>query len=101
VWSELVEEQPLAIVTPWALAGRHLPTEGDLSRLRSIADRVYLTAMPTRGAVKKGSAVEKLISKVSGVRVEELLGWGHVRARRKPDEAAWRVDLDGDACAIP
>lgn len=101
VWSELVEEQPLAIVTPWALAGRHLPTESDLSRLRSIANRVYLTAMPTRGAVKKGSAVEKLISKVSGVRVEELRGWGHVRARRKPDEAAWRVDLDGDACAIP
>ena len=96
----MVDDDAIAIVTPWILAGGHLPTEDDLARLRGVAERVYLTAMPTFGRVKKDSAVEKLITKVAGVRIEELRGWGHVRARRKPDEAVWRVELDGDARLI-
>jgi hypothetical protein len=100
VWDELVDNDAVAIVTPWFLAGGHLPTEEDLVRLRKVAGSVYLTAMPTLGKVRKDSAVEKLISKVAGVRVEELRGWGHVRARRSTDEHEWRVELSGDARAI-
>jgi hypothetical protein len=70
--------------------------------MSALAERVYLTAMPTLGRVKKDPAVEKLITKVARGRVrEELRGWGQVRARRRPDEASWRVDLDGDARLIP
>jgi len=100
VWEEIVDDDAVAIVTPWVVAGGHLPTAEDLARLRGVAQRVYLTAMPTLGRVKKDSAVEKLITKVAGIRVEELRGWGQVRARRRPDETSWRVDLDGDARAI-
>jgi beta-lactamase superfamily II metal-dependent hydrolase len=101
VWDEIVDDDPVAIVTPWVLAGGHLPTEEDLARLRGVAENVYLTAMPTFGRARKGSAVEKLITKVAGVRLQELRGWGHVRARRRPGETSWRVELDGDARAIP
>lgn len=100
VWSDIVDDDAVAIVTPWALGGGHLPTDRDLARLRGVAKRVYLTAMPTLGRVKKDSAVEKLITKVAGVSIEELRGWGHVRARRRPGETDWRVDLDGDARLI-
>jgi beta-lactamase superfamily II metal-dependent hydrolase len=100
VWAKLVDDQAIAIVTPWVLGGGHLPKEDDLVRLRSVAGHVYLTAMPTLGRVRKDSAVEKMIAKVAGVRVEELRGWGQVRARRLPDEHAWRVDLAGDACEV-
>lgn len=101
MWDEIVDDDAVAIVTPWVLAGGHLPTDADLARLRGVAGRVYLTAMPTLGRVKKDSVVDKLITKVAGVRVEELRGWGHVRARRRSDEEHWRVDLDGDARPIP
>lgn len=100
VWAEMVDDEAVAIVTPWVLAGRHLPTEDDLSRLRGVAGSLYLTAMPTIGRAKKDSAVEKFITKVAGVRLEELRGWGHVRVRRTPDETSWRVELDGDARTI-
>jgi hypothetical protein len=100
MWTEIVDDQAVAIVTPWVLGAGHLPTEEDLGRLGSVAGRVYLTAMPSPGRVRKDSAVEKLITRVAGIRVEELRGWGHVRARRGPEETAWRVDLDGDARAI-
>lgn len=96
VWDELVAHGSIAIVTPWVLGGGHLPTEKDLERLNDVADRVYLTAMPRLTRVRKDSAVEKLINKVARVRVEELRGWGHVRARRRSD-TSWRVELDGDA----
>ena len=100
MWGEIVEVNAIAIVTPWVLAGGHLPTQADLDRLSRVAGEVYLTAMPKRGRVRKGSEVDKLIKNVAGVRVEELRGWGHVRARRAPGEASWRVDLGGDARPI-
>jgi hypothetical protein len=97
MWTQIVDDDPIAIVTPWVLGGGHLPTEADLTRLASVTDRVYLTAMPTLGKASKDSAVEKLITKVAGVSVQELRGWGHVRARRAARESTCRVDLDGDA----
>jgi beta-lactamase superfamily II metal-dependent hydrolase len=100
MWEQMVETDAVAIVTPWVLAGGHLPTEDDLQRLRGVARRVYLTAMPTLGKVRKDSAVEKLITKVARVRVEELRGWGHVRARRRPPASEWTVEIGGDACEI-
>jgi hypothetical protein len=97
VWTELVDDDAVAIVTPWVLAGGYLPTEEDLARLRGVSGSLYLTAMPTMGRVRKDSAVEKLITKVAGVRLEELRGWGQVRLRRGPGDSSWRVALDGDA----
>jgi hypothetical protein len=97
VWEDIVDDEAIAIVTPWVLGGGHLPTEADLIRLGEVATHVYLSAMPTLGRARKDSAVEKLITKVAGKRVEELRGWGHVRARRRSDENAWRVELEGDA----
>jgi Metallo-beta-lactamase superfamily len=88
VWTELVDSDAVAIVTPWVLAGGHLPTEEDLARLRGVSGSLYLTAMPTMGRVRKDSAVEKMITKVAGVRLEELRGWGQVRVRRGPTEAS-------------
>jgi hypothetical protein len=97
MWAEIVADDAVAIVTPWVVGGGYLPTEEDLDRLRLVAGRVYLTAMPTFKRARKNPGVDKLIAKVAGVRVDELRGWGHVRARRSPDELSWRIDLDGDA----
>jgi beta-lactamase superfamily II metal-dependent hydrolase len=97
MWEEIVNAKPLAIVTPWVRGAGHLPTAADLARLRNVADRVYLTAMPTLRRARKDPAVDKIIAKVAGVRIDELRGWGHVRARRKLGEDSWTVALDGDA----
>jgi hypothetical protein len=97
MWHEMVDADPIAIVTPWVRGAGHLPTEKDLLRLRGVADRVYLTAMPMLARAKKNPAVDKLVAKVAGVRVEELRGWGHVRARRTLGEQDWTVELYGDA----
>ena len=44
--------------------------------------------------------LEKLIRKLHDERIDELTGWGHVRARRRLDAEAWSVERDGDATAV-
>jgi hypothetical protein len=100
MWSELVEAGAIAILTPWTLAGRFLPLADDIDRLKAVAEDVYLTAMPTIGRAKKNHEVDKLLTKVANVRVDELRGWGRVRARRKLSEDSWRVELAGDAIKL-
>ena len=100
IWETLAEPQPVAIITPWSRGRKFLPTEADLVRLSGVSDKVYLTAVPSLARIKKDPAVNKLIQRLHGEKVEELRGWGHVRARRRPDEAEWRVELDGDAVHV-
>jgi hypothetical protein len=100
VWDELAEAEPVAVITPWAKGAKFLPTEDDLARLRGLTKRLYLTATPALARARKDTEVRKLIQKVHGDRIEELRGWGHVRARRRLTEGGWRVELDGDAREI-
>lgn len=101
MWAKLVEPGAVAIVTPWNLGASFLPLDADLTRLRGLTDQLYLAAVPSLARVKKDPAVTRLISRLHGENIQELRGWGQVRARRKPDDEAWRIDLDGDAIAVP
>lgn len=97
VWGEMIADDPVAIVTPWNLGARFLPTQSDLERLAQLSTRVYLTAMPALGRMTKDPEVEKLLRKVHAGKVEELRGWGHVQARWRESETEWAVELRGDA----
>ncbi len=97
MWSELLEDQALAILTPWIRGAQHLPTDGDLERLKTFSKKVYITALPSRILVKKKQ--DKMVRQLHGPQISELRGWGHVRARRRLTEQEWRVELEGDAVA--
>lgn len=99
-WTDLVEDQVVAIVTPWVKGAGKLPTDDDLSRIRALTRRAYLTAMPTLKKVELDSRTKKLVRRLHGEQITELRGWGHVRARRRVIEPVWRVELDGDAVAL-
>jgi len=98
VWEEMLADDPIAVLTPWTLAGNYLPLERDIERLKRFTDNVFLTAMPALKRVEKAAQVERLIRRLHGDQLETLTGWGHVRARKRVGDS-WRVDLFGDACA--
>jgi hypothetical protein len=100
MWDEMVAPHSAAVVTPWALGGDFLPRQADLDRVKSLTDRLFLTAMPALKRVDKDREVNRLIQRLHGGRVEELTGWGHVRARRRKDAAEWDVELAGDAVRV-
>ncbi|MEA2390213.1 MAG: hypothetical protein QOK31_322 [Solirubrobacteraceae bacterium] len=83
-----------------ALGDKFLPRETDLERLAAVTRELYLAAMPSLKRVKKDPAVNKLVQRLHGEKIEELRGWGHVRARRTGAEDNWRVELGGDAVAV-
>jgi beta-lactamase superfamily II metal-dependent hydrolase len=100
MWRELAEDDPVAVVAPWSRGAKYLPTQADLSRLRSVAGKLLLTATPRLRRSRKDHELEKMIRQLHGGRISELTGWGHVRARIRSDEHVWRIELDGDATAV-
>lgn len=51
VWSRMLRDRPLALVAPWQLGDRALPTSDDLDRLRSLAGVVFVSHPPTEGVL--------------------------------------------------
>ncbi len=84
VWTSLLEPLPTALVTPYSPS--RLPSEADLSRLRSRAGAVYVTA-PSIGSTprsRKGS-VEKMMRQATRDRTTAEAGFGQVRIRMPQD----------------
>lgn len=95
VWQDMLEPNCLTIITPWVRGGRALPLERDLERIVSLSSRAYITVHPDN--VLRRRKADALVKKLHGQEILQGAGWGHVRARRRPNAADWRVDLDGDA----
>lgn len=100
IWAELVEEEVVAILTPWSKGTQFLPTQEDLDRLRTDAHSVFLTAVPSLARVRKDPDVERLVRRLHGEQINRLKGWGHVRARRRLNDDSWTVELRADAVAV-
>lgn len=98
MWSELLEPNSLAVLTPWIRGGKYLPTDADLVRMKAFSTEVYITAMPAQARAKVKP--DKMIRRLHDSDISELRGWGHVRARRRSTESKWRIELDGQAVAV-
>ncbi len=96
-WSDLVDRDPVAVVSPWARGKHFLPTAEDLTRLRSFSNKLYVTSLPSQTRARHDPEVEKLVRRLHGNRISQLRGWGHVRARMRAGEQDWRVETFGDA----
>jgi hypothetical protein len=100
-WAEAVTDEAVAIVAPWSNGGNFLPKVDDLRRLQSVAEQVYVTAMPGLRRVDGDPRARSLLRKLhGGKRLYELARWGQVRARRRSDDTSWRIELSGDAVLV-
>ncbi len=100
VWDELLESGPVAMLSPYRLGSRLLPTAEDVKRICSVTDSAYITAEALRSkVVKRDKTVEKMIKEV----MPTLRRWdttlGHIRVRARQGEA-WRVDLFDEAMRL-
>ena len=101
IWRRLLEPDPVAVLTPWRLAGRTLPTQSDMRRVLSKTKHAYLTTNPERkdrARRRESPAVERTIREsnieLRGIRPHS----GGVRLRRRINtDMDWSVTLLGDA----
>jgi hypothetical protein len=100
VWQNMVDAEPLAILTPFARGGVSLPTSKDIDRIRMRTKQAYTTAIPiTRRKGGRPQIVEKEIRAIVHSMREVYSSTGHIRLRANVAETplSWRVELFGDA----
>lgn len=100
VWMELIEDDPLSIVSPWTNGGTTLPSNDNLDYLLGKSGELFLTAPPLTRKATITPDIDRLIRRMHGDEVRELVGMGHVRARRNSSDRRWLVDSFGDAAEI-
>jgi len=83
IWTELLNTDPICVVTPWRLGGNILPTEQDVDRLRMNSSRVYLSSHPWVGKNKYDSATNKTLRDFDKQVEPYLPPAGHIRMRTR------------------
>ena len=105
VWRELLKKEPIALLTPWRLGGRELPTEEDASRILSLTSKAYITTS-SRNSVRKSNkmrvrAVEKTIKETGATLRSVYLSPGKIRLRKtEASQSEWKIETFGKACDL-
>lgn len=103
VWSELLLNEPCAIVSPFSRGKKPLPSRTDVERLVRLTPYVYATC-PTKPRKLKwrDRIVKDYVDQVTQSIHSVHQGWGHVRLRKKIYETdnSWQVELFGDAYTL-
>ena len=93
VWRLMLEDSPVAVITPFASGVDPLPRDTDRKRIDNLTRRAYCTA-PPRGwsAPRKGQPVDRVLQGRQLRAIEPKLV-GHIRVRRRfQGESDFRVE---------
>lgn len=101
IWTEMLEAEPWAVVTPFASGKTPLPTEADLKRLIKRTPNAYCTGRPQGWSpVRRQPGVERTLREVARSRRTILGPVGHVRLRYSLEAADPTVELFGGALKV-
>lgn len=99
LWSTMLVNQPLAVVTPFAKLSTPLPTKADVNRIKSCAGKAYCTTWPPSSRPPRRKGVDGIVQSATRSRRSLNRRGGYVRFRlelsnlnKKP-----RVELFGSA----
>jgi beta-lactamase superfamily II metal-dependent hydrolase len=100
VWTQLLTDTPVSIVTPYNRGTKPLPSQNDLDRLSSLTDKVFLTASPSYRRSKFSDRMVESVVRETTKSIRSLkTDLGQVRLRKKVGDVdkAWNVALFGSA----
>ena len=104
VWTDMLQIEPIAILTPFVQGNVVLPTPADVNRICSRTTQAYTTSdTKLRKSKRRSGALEKTIREtVRNIR-DAQASMGQVRLRRPSVAQAvneWKVDLFGAALPL-
>lgn len=102
ILTDLLVEQPIAIVAPFKNGSVSLPTANDVKRISEYASKSYTTAsLASRAPERKDATVEKIIKQVTHRYSAIKSDPGMIRLRKKAGESGdWSVEKFGDATEL-
>ena len=98
IWSDLLANDRIAIVTAYNALNRARPRRADAERILNQTQTAFLTSVPKLSRkVKSSPAIDHLTSVIK--RRRPIWSLGHVRLRGDANQnpTVWRVELDGAA----
>lgn len=99
IWTALLDPGPDALVSPWQLMGRNLPSHSDVERLSKCTEHVYVSARAGGGSPRRRDpAVDRTIRERAQNFKAIPQKPGMVRFRKKAGlPGRWAVELFGGA----
>ena len=104
VWSQMLEAEPIAVLTPFR-RGRHmLPLRADAQRILAYTEKAYITAVgdsSARARRRESRAVRQTIQE-SNIQIRRnVMNHGAIRLRRRTNPGAqWGIETIGPACHL-
>ncbi len=99
IWSELVQQQPLTVLTPFIYGSNNLPKDTDIQRIKGNSAEFYMSSNGTKkpqiptDVLKQMALLGKNIAPVN-------TGFGVVRSRKQFGTKSWNVELFGQAAKM-
>ena len=104
VWTQMLESEPFAVLTPWHRGGRVLPTRQDVQRILAHTGRAFATAkgkQTSQSSKGRDRLVTRTLGEAKATLRDRPVLTGTVRLRRQIRSGAeWRVELLGPACKL-
>lgn len=103
VWTKMLEQDPISILTPFMRGNLVLPTKSDANRICENTKSAYSTAnIVSKRPKKKDKTVEKTIRETVRKIKQVSSSTGHIRLRTKDLQppTTWNIDLFGDALPL-
>lgn len=91
VWSDMLEQRPYALLSPFRWGRHRIPTVSDRERIMSVTDLSFITAHPDKEAPpenKRPAKIEALIRQTAKSRRAAVGPVGHIR---------WRASLSNES----
>ena len=93
VWTSLLDDSPLAMLTPFRGSSKLLPDSTDVDRIYSLTNKAYITASPQRPVVSRAMRKEAAAIGPLARNVRDPWGrCGQVRARSSVGRDDWTVE---------
>ena len=97
VWNEMLDHEPVAVVTPWRRGAQSLPKQSDVRRILSFTPKAFATATEQdsiRRPVRRSGMVGRTIRE-SGIEIRRLnVTDGLIRLRKKIGaESDWGIEM--------
>lgn len=103
VWTRMLEQDPISILTPFMLGNLVLPTKSDANRICGNTKNAYSSAkIVSKRPKKKAKTVERTIRETAKNIKQVNPSTGHIRLRTKDLQplVTWNIDLFGDALPL-
>jgi Metallo-beta-lactamase superfamily len=100
VWSQLLQPQPWAVLTPYLRGKKYLPQNTDIERISSLSPHSYSTASrSTTNFRHPDTTVQRQLREMSVNLIKENSTQGQVRLRKALNKGSndWTVEFFGDA----